>query len=408
MATRKIGKGMAFALYLVNEGILRLLITPLERFVIPRLEKRTQSRFYKSLLKLALWLVVMGHIKKTDIRLTVKHWTGPNWSVVYIGRGTSPEAIKHYLFQSPPSEKELPRAFLWQVPGLIRKFTTKGELVVCEINRAVQFPKRKVDVFFITPLWIIQVLEGIHKPISDILEGMNQNTRRNIRRLEAQGFSYEFTSKLEDFDLFYNRMYLPYIKLRHAERSVLHDYDTLYKRFNLGGLILIKQDQSPVCGMMCQIKGDLCEAGSMGVQDGQFDLVKQGSNFALWWFMLDWARQQGAARFDFGPSRPVASDGVFNFKRQWGTRVYSDFTREQWSFYGLNLPFELRQHLNQAGFISMMDNKGYRVVLSNPGSPSGGEDFTTLLKEANSCGLAGIYLINDVGKPRMIPATQAV
>ena len=132
-----------------------------------------------------------------------------------------------------------------------------------------------------------------------------------------------------------------------------------------GGLILIKDGHDPVCGGVFSLEGDMCVGQVMGVLDGDYNLVKRGVNVAVYWFVLHWAHDQGAQRFDFGTSRAQTSNGVFNFKRQWGTRVYLyKGLHTQWSFYAQTLPDKLRNHLNALEIITIVDGKCYELIMN--------------------------------------------
>jgi hypothetical protein len=313
--------------------------------------------------------------------------------------------LGHILFPTPPEPEEWPRAFLWQVPTLVRRFVRAGDLVVCELNEIVHLSPMGCDVFFVVPEWIKQILDEASRPIDEILGAMNQTMRRHVRQIERNGFSYVFTQAQEDFDLFYHRMYRPYITSRHGGRgAVLREYEAVLRIFRQGGLILVRQGSNAVCGMLCDLAGDTCRAWQMGVWDGDFDWVRKGANVALWWFMLDWARQQGARRFDFGASRAQTANGTFRFKRQWGTHVYPDrdvYTR--WTFFGLMLPAELREHLNAQGFITEVDSKCYQVLLLGPGEKLDPANLAHQLSESTSYGLDGLAIPSADGRIHVLP-----
>jgi hypothetical protein len=392
-------------LRLVRRGIVRFWVHPLEYHIVPRLAVRRPTRLHVLLSRWALWCANVGRMAVLDLRVAVKRWEGMDWSAVYVGAGTSVEALGSALFPMPPETKELPHAFLWQVPALIRKLTGEGDLVVCELNEIVRLSPADVHVRFVVPVWVRQILEEIGRPMGDILAAMNQTMRRQIRRVEAEDYTYVFTQAQEDFDLFYYRMYLPYAQTRFEGRSaIVHDYETVYDHFARGGLILVKHGRDPICGMLCLLADDTCIAGDMGILDGQFELVRQGASVALWWFMLDWARRQRARHFDFGGSRAQTANGVFNWKRQWGTTVRAfEEQYTQWSFYGQNLPAPLRQHLNAQGFITQVDGRHCRVTLLGPIETLGETEVTSQLEGAARYGLTGLAMISADGQMRVLP-----
>jgi hypothetical protein len=380
----------------VHSLIYRYWVDPLQRRVPAWAEEKNGWR-RRLLVASAVWGANLGRLVITDLRVSVRCLKGESWSAVYIGAGYSFEELHHILFPTPPEVKELPRVFLWQVPALARQFALSGELVVCELNHILRWRPKGAYVFT-TPRWIRQVLD-ITRPADDILADMNQNTRRNLRKMTQQGFSYTFTQEPQDFDLFYHKMYRPYIQKRHGRRATQNEYEPLRCQFERGGLILVQQDQEPVCGMLCLTRGDICEAHQMGVHEDHLDQVKKGANVALWWFMMDWARRNNLCRFDFGASRAQTSNGTFNFKRQWGTHVYAMHdVHTEWVFYSENLSPALRDHLNELGFISAIDDRHYQVLLLNPEEQPGEADAAQKQKDAAHCGLDGVLLISPEAK----------
>jgi len=141
----------------------------------------------------------------------------------------------------------------------------------------------------------------------------------------------------------------------------------------------------------------------MGVIDGRVELVRQDVNVALWWFIVNWAHEQGAHCFDFGGSLPMTADGAFMFKRQWGTkliRFQENYT--QWKFFGNNIPVKLRDHLNERGFISEISGEFYQVMLLDPGESVKETDLTHRLKTIAQYGLAGFVMISPGGEKSLI------
>jgi hypothetical protein len=380
----------------VHNLIYRYWVNPWQRRVADWAEKKTGWQ-RRVLVRSAVWGANLGRLAITDFRVSVRRLKGESWSAVYIGAGYSFEELRHILFPTPPEVKELSRVFLWQVPALARRFAAQGELVVCEMNHILRWRPKGAYVFA-TPRWIRQVLD-ITRPMDNILADMNQNVRRNLRKMTKQGFSYTFTQESQDFDLFYHKMYRPYIQKRHGRRATQNEYEPLRHQFERGGLILVQRDQQPICGMLCLTRGDMCEAHQMGVHEDHFAQVKKGANVALWWFMMDWARRNGLRLFDFGASRAQTGNGTFNFKRQWGTRVYAMHdVHTEWVFYGENLSSALREHLNELGFICEIDGQHYQVVLLNPKERPGDADLAQKQKDAARCGLDGVLFISPEAK----------
>ena len=376
----------------VHSLLYRYWVDPLQRR-IPDWATMRPGWWQGTLLQGAVWSANLVRLAITDFRVRIRRGRGPSWSVVYVGAGFSYEELFYILLPALQDVEELPPVFLWRVPALARESADHSELVVLELNQIVRWRPHGAYVFT-APCWIRQVLD-IARPMEDILAAMNRNMRRNLRSMQGQGFDYVFTQNEQDFDLFYHRMYRPYIHERHGARAALGEYEDLRRRFKGGGLVLVRREQEPVCGALCQVVGDTCEADQMGVLEGKFDQVKSGVSVALRWFMIDWARRTGLRCFDFGRSRAQTANGTFNFKRQWGTRVVTDRdVHTEWVFYSEGFAPGLRHHLNEQGFISRVGDLHYRVVLLGPEEALTDAELACEQQKAVQCGLDGILLIS--------------
>lgn len=392
------------ALYLFHSAISRFWVRPLEDRVIPVLERKN-GRVSKNLLRWASWWANAGRVMVNEMRLLKKRWMGPDWSVTYIGNGTSFELLCHHLFPTSPQDVETTQVFLWQVPSLVKKHAEEGDLVICELNKILHISPLGIDLAFTTPSSVFHIVHGIDRPLDEILPDFQPHLRQRIRKFEAQGYSYAPTHSEADFNLFYHRMYLPYVHARFTGRNAtLHDFDYVHGFFHSGILIQVQKDQEPIAAGVCQLIGDTCRAYFMGVLEGRDELLRQGSNVALWWSVLLWGRQQGARHYNLGTTIPITANGVFTFKQHWGAQVYLDnSSKNQISYFGISLSSPLRKHLNNLGFITEKDGKLFRVLLHDPAEPVDEAMLADQLYHAARSGLAGIIGIPQGGKRQLIP-----
>ena len=277
-------------------------------------------------------------------------------------------------------------------------------MVVCNLNQILRLSPRDIRTSFVVPPWIKQIIEGIDKPLEKILACMSKNRRKKIRQLQEQPFCVEFSQDKQDFDQFYYRMYLPYVRERHEGQGlIIDDYDSALKTFMRGGIVLIKDDHEPIGGSLYRQDGDMFYVLYGGVLDGNYDIVKQGVPMRLDWAIIQWAHENGARRIDFGSTRALTSNGVFEYKRQLGARLYPQkYFYDLWSFYADQLPAALLEHLNSLGLITVVDQEYYRLLLLDPDDSSSLEKLTTELKDSASCGLSGVAIISDSGKLQII------
>jgi hypothetical protein len=390
---------------LVHASISRFWVQPLDERVIPLLEKKP-GWLSNHLLRWASWWANAGRVIVNEMRLLKTRWVGPDWSVTYLGNGKSAEILCCSLFPALPEEVESTRISLWQVPALVRKHAQEGDLVVCELNQIIRLFPRGVDLALTTPRMVNQVIVDFDRPLDEIINDIQPHIRKRIKQFEAQGYSFEATHSEADFDLFYHHMYLPYITGRHTGRSLdLCCYDLLFRYFKEGVLILAKLHGEPIAGGILKPSGDQIMALEMGVLDGLYERVKQGSNAALWWFELLWAHKLGARVFVLGTSFALTSNGPFNFKRQWGTRVARvPYNHDNWSFFGKDLSSQLREYLSELGLITEVDGKYYQVLLHIPSGPDSEAKLANQLFHLSRCGIVGMMLISAEGEKQLIPS----
>lgn len=375
--------------------ILHHWVRPLER-VVPRLEALPEGPRRTWLLKGTLAARDLGRLAMSRLRVNVKRLVGPSWSVIYIGEEYSIEELRHTLFPEPAEVEHLERAFLWEVPVVANDYLHRGGLVVCELNRLVAGWRPEVPYCFLVPPWVRQVIP-LDRPLEGILARMNQGMRRNLRKLWKRGFAYHFTQELADFDRFYHEMYLPYVQKRHGARAVLSTYGELEATFRRGGLLLVTHEGEPVSGMLGYAVGETWRAASLGVYQGSFEWVTRGAITAVFWYMLEWACQQGARFYDMGSARARLGDGVFNFKRQWGARVSPVVGyHTRWLFLARELPVPLAHHLTQQGFLAETP-VGYQVVVINQADGPTAQEVHRLERMAAQAGAAGLLFLPHPG-----------
>jgi len=228
----------------------------------------------------------------------------------------------------------------------------------------------------------------------EIIAGANRSINRNLRKVHEQLFTYEFSQCLADFDLFYHKMYVPHITNRHQDWAIVEPYQTKLDFFRQGGLILVKLGDQPVAGALCCSMDRVCVPGSLGIYEGDVDLVRQGAIIALYWAIIDWAHQNHLRWVDFGMTRPRLHDGVFHFKQQWGMRIgRDDLTHTRWVFLCHGLKPALVHFLNEQGFIAEVDGGYRRVVLTSNEVQPTHEEFLGEEKTARKAGLDGLLVL---------------
>jgi predicted N-acyltransferase len=142
---------------------------------------------------------------------------------------------------------------------------------------------------------------------------------RNIRRLRRSEYTYRISKRVEDFEFFYTRMYVPLVRQRHADEAFIDTHKNLLKYFERGFLLqILDRDGNPVAADLDYLNGDMLFGIACGVLDGNPDILEEGALSAIYYYTLKWCHENRIPRCDICEVHPFTQDGVYQYKRRWG------------------------------------------------------------------------------------------
>ena len=259
------------------------------------------------LLKLDLWL--LEGLEKQSAKKLVIAWAGF-------------EPDKNYLaglaFQEGWKERHLERKWLWEILPYVRRTSPSCALLIYEIDRAKKrlFP---ASGLLQSPVWV-----RLELPLDESLLSSKVRTKyREIRRkIQKHGFTCSTSKSEADFDDFYHNMYVPLMRNRHGEQSVIDDHQTLKKKFSASGeLTFIHKDGRTIAGSLLDRAGGNFQLLCMGTRDGSEEYVKMGVSEALYFFEIGRAREKNGKTVNPGDCRPFFNNGVFRYKISMGAYI---------------------------------------------------------------------------------------
>jgi len=159
----------------------------------------------------------------------------------------------------------------------------------------------------------------------DIESSLKKSRIKNIKRnIKKHSLDYEVRDGIEAFDLFYNRMYRPYILKRHEKSAQLADYKQYSGKYLKGEaeLFFLIRENEPVAGVFIEMKYKRYRLSLLGVKDGNDDIFKMGVIGALYYFFMVHYYERGIHNLLIGVSMPGLFDGVTEFKMQIGGKPY--------------------------------------------------------------------------------------
>jgi len=160
------------------------------------------------------------------------------------------------------------------------------------------------------------------KPLDSVYKKFSKSIKEDIRKMKKYGYNYEITQDLDKLKMFYYKMYIPYISWKYGKTGVYANFYAIKHLFERGSkLLLIKLDDEYMFGGLFSIKKDKVFATFAGVMEGKFDYIQQGVITASYLYLIQLSKESGANIIDFGSCRPFVNDGVFVYKRKWGTKI---------------------------------------------------------------------------------------
>jgi hypothetical protein len=249
-------------------------------------------------------------------------------TAAYLSSGRGFDFLARRLFENGQYTLEhRGRAFFWQQDKISKELAREADLVIIERNNLLNWTPTYGD-WVTSPTWVRMVIELNPNDDWATVESGFKKHSKNIRRFKKSGFTYRISRSMEDFDLFYDQMYVPLVTQRHTVDAFVDSRKHLLKLFKQGFLLMIlDQDGNPIAGDLDHINGDTLFGIACGVRDGDQNLLEEGALSAIYYYALQWCHENGIRRCDIAEVRPFIEDGVYQYKRRWGYQP----TRELWN-----------------------------------------------------------------------------
>lgn len=148
--------------------------------------------------------------------------------------------------------------------------------------------------------------------------------RRKLQSALKHGFSWRKSHNLEDFNLFYDVMYKPFVQDRFRYGASIVPREQMYRIFSRRGfLLLVEEDGKPISGAMIYTSAN--KPLSMNYWKYGLAHAKEltpnvfGERNAMTEAMvLQYAVQEKFKEIDFGLTRAMPWDGIFTHKKRLG------------------------------------------------------------------------------------------
>jgi hypothetical protein len=328
---------------------------------------------------------------------------GDTFRLMYVGsesalrsRPTKTGSILPYLlacaYEHPPIVEELGTIGAEELDSLLIRRRTLHDLAVTEMPTRTDLSTS--GPWLTTSRWLRWTLD-ISPSIEDISAAFSRDLRScDLRRVARRGFTSKIARDADHLAMFYEDMYAPTVRAIPSDIAIIEPFDTILSAFRAGFLLFVMDgDQYVAGGVICPAQ-DTLRCTWLGIMGGRPQLRRSGVIAALCWFSILFGKENGFKTLDMGVSRPFLNDGLYRFKRKWGTTVKKDGGPDQeigFAFASLTSSVEAFLSDNPIVF----DHRGSLWGLVSPREDGAGDKarLAGLRRQHSSPGLRGLIAL---------------
>jgi hypothetical protein len=264
------------------------------------------------------------------------------------------------------------------------------DLVITDVESCF-FPYIKAFPYLVLPKWVWQKLT-LAETWDAVLQTFSKGLRKELKSVLKHEYQYFVSQSNLHFKEFYNRMYLPYTKTRFADFAT----PMMSKAIQRGpsgddGILFLLQNGSVLSGAFLRYYQDQMIGTLIAAADNVTSNMIKGAFTAMYYFSVKTAFEKGCRIVDFMGSRPLLKDGVFRYKRKWGTGIEEcPFPANDFYFKICNFNHGVRNFFfNNPMIIKDKDKYVVKVLLTETATPA---DFKHCLKNYITKGLSRIEI----------------
>ena len=218
------------------------------------------------------------------------------------------------FFATAPQREPAGTVPVWALPGVLYRLRTSADVTIARVD--CLSARLFFDATYLSvPEWAATWLTLPDDPYA-LVRG-NGNVREDLRRIRRYRLEPELSHRETDFDLFYSKMYRPYVRSRYGELAALYRPVYLRHFFHRGGIVFVQKKGQRVAGQLFARDKQEFTLVAIGADTREAWSVRNGALAACYFFGIMHAHALGCTRLSFGGSRPVLQDGVLRFKGKW-------------------------------------------------------------------------------------------
>lgn len=290
-------------------------------------------------------------------------------------------------FEKIPCKKLIP---VWKINRISKGKIVNTDLAMVELLNTNSLHRKRDIKGFIIPRWLKCYLDV------DLTLANSKKRREANRIIRKFSLEMEISTSSSDFEIFYKKMFRPYIESRHRDSACVEDYKKLLHDFNKkdSTLYFVKKEGRRIAGLYEIDQDGIPYLFSVGILDGDKKIMKMGVVWVLYYYVLTSHRDNNIKRVDFGGTSPLLTDGLTWYKVCIGAKASE--IEHQDSLKLLMLPLRnspaVTDFLKSNPFIYIENNNVNCAIFKDETIPGSKEEFQKRYEEARSLGLNEIKI----------------
>ncbi|UCE06658.1 MAG: hypothetical protein JSW07_01045 [bacterium] len=247
-----------------------------------------------------------------------ERYSGHHLRVLYIGNFDSFAFVFSRMYSKFDIIERCRNIKTLGISSWTKRYRGTVDLVVIDAGLLI-FKILPREKYIKIPQWVKQRFK-VPDTWESVLKSFRKSTKKEMRRILKYGFTYKITTLEDDINFFYHQMYMPYIKRIYGDEAIIVPEKRFLEKSHNAQLIQLLRNEKVVLASLLSDKGRLSIEWVGGPDNIEPEMLK-GASDALDYFIIRYGYENGNHTIDFGPSRPLLNDGVFQYKRKWGTYV---------------------------------------------------------------------------------------
>jgi hypothetical protein len=246
--------------------------------------------------------------------------TGETVRVFYFGHGENYEFILKRIYAEYRTISIKKNILAFNIKKWVRKSTEGVDLIFCDVALlyTLMLPREE---YLEIPHWIRQRYT-VPDTWEAVLQSFRKNTRKtDLRKVRKYKFSYTISTAEEDYKSFYHTMHVPYLRKRFDDLVIIEPEWKFLRQCRKGHLMQIIRDGEVVAAVLLHMADGRLAYVWVGVPENIEGDMFNGAFSALYYYTILHGYMNGCHEIDFLGTRPVLNDGLFRYKRKWGTHV---------------------------------------------------------------------------------------